>query len=143
MQAMTDPKELDALCPGESKRQREALRRKLDRGGHTCGIGLSTIGGQNVELSHNEHRSKHDPLQASSQEPGLLEKFTSAKTNAEKLIPQIMTSVFIEGQYIVVAQCFEVRSAQNVHHGPISGVHHGRDALCGATISAGICFCDF
>ena len=54
MQAMTDPKELDALCPGESKRQREALRRKLDRGGHTCGIGLSTIGGQNVELSHNE-----------------------------------------------------------------------------------------
>ncbi len=30
---MSDPKELDALVPGEAKRQREALRRKIDRGG--------------------------------------------------------------------------------------------------------------
>lgn len=30
---MADPKELDALIPGEAKRQREALRRKLDRPG--------------------------------------------------------------------------------------------------------------
>ena len=34
-QDMTNPKELDALCPGESKRQREAMRRKLASGGGT------------------------------------------------------------------------------------------------------------
>lgn len=34
LQAMTDPKELDALYPGEAKRQREALRRKVNAGGH-------------------------------------------------------------------------------------------------------------
>ena len=30
---MSNPKELDALIPGEAKRQREALRRKLSNGG--------------------------------------------------------------------------------------------------------------
>ena len=46
-QDMTNPKELDALCPGESKRQREAMRRKLASGGGThthigiiCFIGI-------------------------------------------------------------------------------------------------------
>ena len=39
---MSDPKELDALAPGEAKRQREALRRKIERGGPNlmvyCGL---------------------------------------------------------------------------------------------------------
>lgn len=30
---MKDPKELDALVPGEAKRQREAMRRRIERGG--------------------------------------------------------------------------------------------------------------
>ena len=33
VQAMSDPKELDEILPGETKRQREALRRKLQGGG--------------------------------------------------------------------------------------------------------------
>ncbi|CAL1155578.1 unnamed protein product [Cladocopium goreaui] len=76
--AMTDPKELDALCPGESKRQREALRRKLDRGG----------------------------LQ-----PGLLEKFTSAKTNAEKfdllkmfIMDPSLESIMVETHFVEQAK---------------------------------------
>ena len=138
MQAMTDPKELDELCPGESKRQREALRRKLERGGHKCGIDFWNFRGQNIESSHHELRSKHDRLQASSQD-----FWRSSPVLGPTLRSSLLRSWYwcsqSESQYIVVAHCFEVWSAQTVHHGPFSGIRHGRDALCWATISAGIC----
>ncbi|CAL1135904.1 unnamed protein product [Cladocopium goreaui] len=75
---MSNPKDLDALCPGETKRQREALRRKLQSGGL---------------------------------KPGLVEKFTAARTDQEKfenlkqfIMDPTLQSVVVESWFIEQAK---------------------------------------
>ena len=85
---MSDPKELDALVPGEAKRQREALRRKIDRGGPYIDFSCS-------RFSCSSAIYLFPTLVISGLQPGMVEKFAAARTPSEKPIPWIHVQIVV------------------------------------------------
>ena len=130
MQAMTDPKELDELCPGESKRQREALRRKLDRGG--TNVGLISQLPESCFRPTMKAVLNMTHCRPPARTPGKIHECQEQHGEAHSSNQGI-------GVYrnIVVTQCFlRFDLLKMFIMDPISGVRHGREPLCGATSSA-------
>ena len=86
-QAMSDPKELDEICPGEAKRQREALRRKLEKGGPPPT--WDNLFHSMLPRSYSWFEYGWSSGADAGLRPGLVEKFGAAKSSNEKPCPKI------------------------------------------------------
>ena len=107
---MTDPKELDAVVPGESKRQREALRRKLGQEGRNWWRVFSVFSHQLLPQVWEQ------ALLRSSQRPSRRPKSHFLRC----------MDCFSHLGFCVLA---EVGTSQTVHHGPVVGFCHHRSVL--------------